>query len=60
MNLRCRNKSLYVFEIFEQCIPLTEWGIDVSSAGLSKLEVNVVIGDDLEADFAESALPDFG
>lgn len=41
-------------------LTLTEWGIEVSRAGLSKLEVNVVIADDLEVDFAESALPDFG
>lgn len=46
--------KLISFETLEQCVPLTEWGIEVSR------EVNVVIDDDLEVDFAESALPDFG
>lgn len=54
------NYKLIAFESIEQHVPLTDWGIEVSRVGLSKLKVVVVIADDLEVDFAESALPDFG
>lgn len=41
-------------------LALTERGIKGSRAGLSKVEVNAAIAEDLEANFAESGDPDFG